>query len=558
MRIRQLLRFGRPYRSELLALVTLTTAHSVVLLAVPWLAGHMLGGIVAGSEGGQARTLGLLALCLVAVALLNFITIERMVRTGARVLADLRERIYDHVQRLPMASHDHRSKGDTLALMTFEIQRLSSFLTATLVAIPSRLLVTLGAIVLMFRIDARLALLVPIAVPAFYLVLRFVGRHLHRLGVDLQRAQARTVSLAEESLEMLPATKAYSREQPQFERYRAAVRAVEKLSLREGRIYAALEPLIGLIAALAALTILWFAGKGVQAGTMSASELFSFMFYAALLTRPIGALAQVYGQVQGARGTLQRMQSVLDEPIEHILGAQAVRQRGGDIEFRDVHFGYPGREAVLLGADLHIRAGETVALVGPNGAGKTALINLLMRYYDPQSGAILFDGEDSRGLELSDLRGQIGLVPQSAFLFNGTIRDNIAFGGVNPTADQVDAAARLAQAYDFIMALPDRMETVIGDRGLRLSGGQRQRIALARALLKNPPILVFDEATSMFDDEGERAFIEACADALQGRTVILVTHRPATLALADRIVLLEDGRIRDSDTSPTRRSRATA
>ena len=558
MRLRQLLGFGGAYRKELAILVTLTTASSLLMLAIPWLAGHMLGGIVAGNGQAQGRIVGLLVSCLAAVALLNFVTVNQMTKTGARVLADLRERIYDHVQRLPMSYHDCRSKGDTLALMTFEIQRLSLFVTATLVAIPSRLLTTIGAIILMFRIDGRLALVVPIIVPVFYLVLRFVGRHLHQLGIKLQQAQARGVSLAEEALEMLPATKAFLRERPQFERYRSAVRDVELNTVREGRIYAALEPAIGLIAALAAVALLWSGARGVEAGRMTASELFSFMFYAALLTRPVSALAQVYGQVQSARGTLTRLQSVLDEPAEDVPSDWNVRCGRGEIAFRNVHFRYPGRERVLAGANLHIRGGETVALVGPNGAGKTALINLLMRYYEPQSGEILIDGENIRDLSLPDVRGRIGLVPQSAFLFNGTIGENIRFGMAHPTDKDVERAARLAQALDFINSLPEGMETLIGDRGVRLSGGQRQRIALARALLDDPPILILDEATSMFDEQGERAFIQACAEALRGRTVILVTHRPATLALAHRIVELEDGRIREIPEGPSRHGRATA
>ncbi|MCL6730136.1 ABC transporter ATP-binding protein [Sphingomonas hankyongi] len=557
MKARQLIAFARPYSGPLSILVLLTTASSILILAVPWLAGQMLARIVSGSASGQGQVIPLLLLCLAGVALLSFGTAYQSARTTAHLLSDLRQRVFDHVQRLPLGFHDGRSKGDTLALMTFEISRLSNFLTATLTTIPSRLLTTLGAIVLMFRIDARLALVVPVLVPAFYLILKIVGRRLRALGRAWQEAEAKVVAVAEEALEMLPATKAFTRERAQSERYQAALRRSAGLAVREGTIYAALEPLIGLLAAFAALAILLLAGHNVRTGQMSAAELFSFLFYAALLTRPVGALAHLYGQVQTARGTLTRLQGVLDIDAENLIDRQSPDWRArGNIVFEDVTFAYPGRETVLRGVNLDIAAGETVALLGANGAGKTAMINLLLRYYMPLSGRIFIDGQDSAGLTVADVRRQIGLVPQSAFLFNGTIRDNIAFGAETPTEERVDRAARLAQASKFIAGLPDGMDTLIGDRGLRLSGGQRQRIALARALINDPPILLFDEATSMFDEEGECAFIAACLDALKGRTVLLVTHRPATLALADRILTLDDGLLHETSRGPAKLNQA--
>ena len=559
MKTRELLVFARPYRVPLAIMVILTTASSLLFLAVPWLAGRILGNIVSGANAGDGRIVALLLLCLAGIAVLNFATAYQSTRTTARLLSDLRQRIFDHVQQLSLGFHDGRSKGDTLALMTFEISRLSNFLTATLTTIPSRLLTTVGAVVLMFRIDTRLALIVPLLVPAFYLILKVVGRRLRSLGKAWQEAEARVVAIAEESLEMLPATKAFTREEAQGHRYRTALEQSAGLSVREGTIYALLEPLIGLIAAVAALIILLLAGRSVQAGEMNPGELFSFLLYAALLTRPVGALAHVYGQVQTARGTLARLQTVLDQSIEETADSTSTGLRvRGEISFEDVTFAYPGRDTVLRSVNLHIAVGQTVALLGPNGAGKTAMINLLMRYYLPQSGSIMIDGRGIVDIPTRQLRRQIGLVPQSAFLFNGTIRDNIGFGADAPTQDQIDRAARFAQASEFISQLPDGMDTLIGDRGLRLSGGQRQRIALARALINDPPILLFDEATSMFDEEGEAGFIAACVEALKGRTVLLVTHRPATLALADRVLSLDDGALSEVLPASAKLSHASA
>jgi ATP-binding cassette subfamily B protein len=547
MHFRQLLSYARPYRARLLGLAALTTASSLVLLFIPWLAGQLFGGIVSASANHLDTIVPLLVLSLSALALLNFALASQSATTAARVLADLRCAIYEHVQRLPMGFHHSRQKGDTLALLTLEVARLGQFLTGTLVNLPSRLLMTLGALALMFRIDARLALTVPLLIPAFYLILKIVGRRQRTLSIALQQHEARVVAIADETLEMLPATKAFTRERAQSARYGSAVAQVFAKSVRIGRIAAALEPLIALVASLAAIGILLAAGRSVQAGGMTPAEFFSFIFYAALLTRPVGALADVYGQVQMARGTLARLHSVLDLPGEVASGSALPERAVGHIAFEDVHFAYPGRPQTLSGVSFRIKAGETVALTGVNGAGKTAIINLLIRFFEPQSGTIRVDGVDIAEMDLAQLRRQIGLVPQTTFLLNGTIRDNIAFGAEDPGAAEIDRAARLAQAHAFIAQMPEAMDTVIGDRGVRLSGGQRQRIALARALIKDPPILLLDEATAMFDEEGEAAFIRDCSEALSARTVILITHRPATLALADRILLLEDGALHEVD-----------
>ncbi|MEO6225485.1 MAG: ABC transporter ATP-binding protein [Sphingomicrobium sp.] len=543
MIFRQLLGYARPYRAQLALLAGLSAASSVVLLTVPWLAGQLIGGVVSGNDLDPRRLLALLVGALAGLALVNYALACQEAIVGARVLADLRGRVHDHVQRLPLSFHHGREKGDTLALLTVEVARLGHFLTATLVGLPARVLMTIGSIVLLFRIDSQLALIVPLMVPGFYLILKIVGRRQRALALALQQSEAKVVSLAEETLEMVPATKAFTREGAGSTRYRAAVEEVFRRSVRLGRVAAALEPLIALLASLAAVAILLAAGQSLHSGAMTPAQLFSFVFYAALLTRPVGALADVYGQVQTARGTLARLQSVLGQPAEEI----GVSDRGetlppaGEIQFSEVCFGYPGRPLTLDGVSFTIRPGETVALTGPNGAGKTAILNLLLRFYEPHSGAITIDGTNIADVGLGQLRRGIGLVPQTTLLLNGTIRDNIAFGADKPTPQAIENAARLAQAHNFIAALPEGMDTVIGDRGIRLSGGQRQRIALARALIKDPPIMLFDEATSMFDEEGEAAFIAECASSLSNRTVIIITHRSPTLALADRVFRLDPG-----------------
>ncbi|EYD75055.1 hypothetical protein Rumeso_03383 [Rubellimicrobium mesophilum DSM 19309] len=540
----RLLALARPHRRALLLLAALTLAESVALLAVPALGGRMAASVLALAGPSLGPVLGLLVLVLVALAVLRAAQGVISARTSLGLLAELRMRVHDHLQALPLSVHQAHTQGDLLALSTLEIDRLGSFLTTTLAMLPAQLLTAAGAVVLMARIDPALALVVPVLVPAFFLGLKVIGRRLRALAIALQEAEAALVAAAAEDLAMLPATKAFTREEEAARRFAGRAARARDLAIRDYAIQAVLQPAVGLVTGLGAVALLALAGKGLREGALTPGEMVSFLLYAALLTQPVARLAQVYGAVQSTRGTLARLGRILDLAPEPGRDAPRRLSRAqGAIAFEEVRFAYPGRDSALRGLSLAIRPGEAVALTGPNGAGKSTLMALLLRLMDPQAGIVRLDGLDLRELRLADLRRQIGLVPQRPLLFDGTVRDNIGFGREGATDAEIEAAARLAQAHDFIGTLPEGYATLIGEHGVRLSGGQGQRIALARALLKDPPILVLDEATSMFDLDGESAFVAAAATAFRGRTVILITHRPATLALADRIVTLEAGRI---------------
>lgn len=543
MKASKLRLFIRPYRYRLILLACLALASSAVLLIVPWIGGELLGGLLGGARG-TAALVAFLVLALTGYSGLSILTYLVSAATSARLLADLRLRVFDHIIHLPLSFHDQHRKSDTLAIATTEITRLSRFLTGPLVSFPARLLTAVGAAFLLLRIDLILALIVPVAVPLFYLALKVVGRRLRALGVAIQKADAEVLGRVEETLDMLPMIKIFTREHLEHENYRKTVDQAAELQLREARIYAVLEPVISLVAGLFLIFLLYAVGQRLAGGGMRSSELFSFLFYTALLTRPMGALAQIYGEIQTARGTLLRLEKMLTRPVE--ASGEAINPpppRGaGSIEFEHVSFQYPGREPVLNDLNLRIEGGQRVVLVGANGAGKTTLIHLLCAFYQPRQGTIRLDGANIATMSLGHIRRQIALVPQRAMLLNASIRENILYGSPNATEHELEHALQLAQAEEFIAALPEGLETRIGDRGIRLSGGQRQRIALARAVLKDPSVLILDEATSMFDATAEQCFLAALKEAFKGRTVIMISHRPGCLLQADRIIEVAKGR----------------
>ena len=531
---------ARPFGRELAVIGGLAVAGSAATLALPWLAAQLAAGIAGDISIDLGATLALLCGALVVLTGLNILVAVLSADAAGRILAGLRAEAYAHVQSLPIAYHESRRGGDLMSLISWEVQNLSAFLTATLAQLPATLLTAAGTVVLLFLINPGLALVVPLLVPAFYLGMKLIGRRLRALGREVRLAEAEVFSLADSDLAMLPAIKAYAVEDHHRTRYEAAVEASRRLKLRQARVTAVIGAATALVAALAAIGLLAAGGLADPgAATRSPAELFAFLFYAALLTRPVGELAGIYGQYQVARGILARLEDVMALPGEPgYAAALTIGRARGAIAFEGIDFAYPGRPPVLRGFDLAIAPGEIIALTGANGVGKSTLINLLLRYHDPAAGRITLDGTDIAAIEVKALRRQFGFVPQRPLLLDGTVLENIVFGLTDAAPEAIERACRLAQAWDFVTALPEGLATRIGEDGVRLSGGQRQRIALARALLRDPPVYIFDEATSMYDLEGEAAFVEDCVKVLAGRTVIIITHRPASLALAHRIIEL--------------------
>jgi ATP-binding cassette, subfamily B, bacterial len=577
----RLLSYVTPHRAILLLAVVLMIGESAIALAHPWVAGQF-AGLVLGAPGAPELDLaGLMlfwVLLLAAQSGLSFGNRYLLGSTGETMLASLRSRLYDHLQSLPLGYFHDRRRGEVLALLGNDAARISNFVTSTLVGLLPLLITFFGAFYFMFRISPGIALLAVLAVPLFFLVMKLIGRRLRPLSTEWVRTHARMFATLEENIGMLPAIKSYTREAHESDRFQRSNAQLMRIAKRQLLIESVLSPAVHLLAGLGLLALLYLSVVQIEGGTLQPADMVSILLYGMLMTRPISGLAGVYGSVQMARGAAERLIeafSVRPEPDDAgAPGLAAVARISGDrtgpsglparrdpgvapvppidgrIQFEDVHFAYPGRPKVLDGLDLDIRAGETVAITGENGSGKSTIIHLLMRFADPDRGRILVDGIDIRTVSIASLRSQVGLVAQHVLLSNGTVHENIAYGRPDAAMEEIEAAARSAQAHEFIRRLPEGYDTVIGDQGIRLSGGQRQRLSLARALLKNPPILVLDEATAMFDPDGEAAFIETCRAELQGRTVILITHRPASLALADRVLRLAAGRV--SETAHTR------
>jgi len=536
-----LLSYITPHRRVLMAVLGLLLAGSLLSLANPWMAGLLTASVMDDGERGMGAR-GLLGLWLGLMllrSLLSFATQFYIGSTGERITAELRTRLYQHLQALPVDYYQQRRSGDTLTLLSTDAAIISNFVTNTLVQLLPALVTFGGACVMMAWLDWSIAVLAVVFLPAYFIAMKVVGRRLRPLSRAWVDANSHLVSVVEENLGMLPAIKAFTRETHEQGRFEEANQRLFNLSQQQWRVEAALSPVISLLGGIGVLVLLWLGIDHIQSGQLAPADLVTLLLYAVLLMNPLGTLANVYGQVQRTRGSAERIVEFLgQQPEPADEGNIELGTVAGHIEFKNVSFGYPGRSPVFEGFNLEIPAGETLAITGPNGAGKSTLAHLLLRFADPTGGSIHIDGVDTRKATIASVRRQIGLVAQHVLLLNGSVAENIAYGEPGVSRDRIEAAARSAHADAFIRELPEGYDTVIGDQGVRLSGGQRQRLSLARTLLKDPPILLLDEATAMFDPAGEKAFIEECHDILRHKTVILITHRQASLALADRTIRL--------------------
>jgi ATP-binding cassette subfamily B protein len=517
---------------------------------IPWLVGQAVNAI----RAHEKPELLPLALAIVGASILRLgLTVVRRLVAGKVSLAvefDLRQQFYAHLQKLDLGFFDGQQTGQLMSRATVDLSAIRFFLGYGLIFITQNLLTIVLASAVMIAINPLLAVIALIPAP---FVVYTASRYNRVSRPALQEVQQRIAELtaeAEENVSGIRIVKAFAREEHQLHRFQRSVARVFDQSIYSTRLAAFFSPLIGLLPQIGIALILLVGGREVINGSLSLGNFTAFYTYLVMLAGPMRMLGVAMGMAQRAIASGNRMFEIIDrEPaIQSPPGAPALPAGGGEVDLRGVSLSYDGSAAALSGVDLHVEAGKTVALVGPSGAGKTSMVGLIARLYDPSEGTVLVDGADIREIDVGSLRAEVAFVADDSFLFTASVAENIAYARQDASREEIEAAARRAQADGFIQELPDGYETRVGERGLTLSGGQRQRVAIARALLADPRILILDDATSSVDATTEEAIKSGLGEVMAGRTTFIIAHRLSTVSLADEVVVMDGGRIVDRGT----------
>ena len=549
----KLYRFLKPYRWIFALGMSFLLISSGASLLFPKYLGNMVDIANKGRMISEISRTGLILLAIVVVqAVFSYLRTRIFVFVTEKTLASIRQHIYNHLIKLPMSFFAERRVGELNSRISSDISILQHSITETLADLLSQILIITGGISLMMISSFKLTIFMLAIVPAMALFAFFFGRAIRRYSKKAQSHVAESNTIVEETLQGIQNVKAFTNELFEIKRYREKTDEVAKAGIKGGKYQAAVSfVMLGFFVAMG--LVIWRGALLIARGEMEAGQLFSFVIYSGFIAGNIAGMASVYTRLQRTIGAAEKLLLLLDEPaeeIDEVYIPDPANLLNGKIAFDNVDFRYPSREeiTVLKNVDFIIESGQEVAIVGPSGAGKSTLVSLLLKFYEPTSGKILFDGRDSRSFPITSVRKQMAIVMQDVFLFGGTIRENIAYGKPDAGEQEIIDAAIQANAWDFIQTFPDKLKTIVGERGIQLSGGQRQRIAIARAVLKNPKILILDEATSFLDSESERLVQEALEKLMLGRTSVVIAHRLATVRKADKIIVLESGRIVEQGT----------
>ena len=547
----RLMNYIRPYVKHLAFAIVCIVLAAAANLYVPWIIKDMIDKVL--MERDMAM-LNLIAGGIIVVFFFRGIFYygqSYLVSfVGQRVVIDIREALFEKFQRMPLAYFDRHQTGEIMSFVTNDVQALQNALVDKLIELVTESSVLIGSIVLMFYLDWKLTFITLITVPLVGQAMNIFGKKLKQSGIVIQERLADINSLLQESISAVRVVKSFVRERYEIERFHRQNELNFQAEMKNVQLTSLLTPTVEFLAAITVTFILWIGGYEVVQGDLTAGALVAFLTYAVNLANPVKRISRIYGTVQRAMAAADRVFDVIDmeETIHDKEGAVPLPEIEGRVAVKDVSFSYKEGAPALSHVSLEASPGQLVAFVGPSGAGKSTIANLIPRFYEVNEGVIEIDGHDVRDVTLDSLREQIGIVPQETMLFSSSVRENIRYGRLEATDEEIEEAARAANAEEFILQLPQGYETKIGERGLNLSGGQRQRIAIARAILKNPRVLILDEATSALDTESEK-IVQAALDKLMvGRTSFAIAHRLSTIFNADCIYVIDGGRIVEQGT----------
>ena len=520
-------------------------------LYLPWIFRDMIDKVLNAKD---YYMLNVISASIVVIFLLRGIFLYGqnylMSYVGQHVIIDIRSEVFRKLQRLSMSFYDKNKTGTIMSYVTNDVNALQGAMVDNTIELVTEGIILIGSVCAMIYLDWKLTLFTILTFPVVLYFMNYFGKKIRRSGGQIQEATADITSVLQESVSSARVVKSFVREQYEIERFERENEANLKANLKNAKYMATLTPTIEFVAALGVTLILWYGGNNVIAGETTAGSLVAFLAYAVNISNPIKRITRVSGNIQKALAAAQRVFDVLDlrEEVRNLPDAKALPAVTGNVSFEHVTFSYNTGDEILHDLSFTAKPGQAIGLVGPSGAGKSTVASLLPRFYDCDAGTIRIDGTDIRHVTLDSLRNQVGIVPQETILFNGSVYDNILYGRLDATKEEIEAAAKAANAHDFIMELPEGYNTMLGDRGVNISGGQRQRIAIARAILKDPRILILDEATSALDTESERVVQEALNRLMVGRTSIIIAHRLSTIKNADRILVLDKGKLAEDGT----------
>ena len=546
----------RPYRGRLMVASVFLVVAAAAGLVFPAVMRFLLDAAFEQKDRPALDRIAIILLSVFAVqAVANFVQVYLLSSSTERIVAALRARTFAHLIRLSPAFFTERRTGELTSRLSSDLGLLQSLLSTWVSELSRQSIFLVGGAIMMLVTNFRLTLTTLAVVPIVVGAAIFFGKSLRTASTSVQDRIADAMGMADESFGAIRTVQSFTREAEETRRFGAALKDLVRVAVHRARTRALFFSVVGFVAFGAVAAVLWQGGTQVLEGKLTAGTLVAFLFYALFVAAAVGSLATLFGNFQEAVGAATRVWELLDtkptvrDPEIPLTLPAPLR---GEVRFDAVSFRYlPSQPDVVRDISLHMAPGEVVALVGRSGAGKTTIASLLPRFWDVTAGTITLDGIDVRDLTLDTLRGAIGIVPQEPVLFSGTIRENIAYANPRATPAEIEQAARAAHAWEFIVNLPDGMDTLVGERGVKLSGGQRQRIAIARVFLKNPSVVILDEATSSLDNESERYVEEALEELLQGRTTLIIAHRLSTVRRADTVVVLDAGRIVETGTHDT-------